>query len=542
MNRTVPSRVESALQTLKTLPEVVEGHARNYPTDIAIICGDRRVSFQDLGSLVRRTAQALRASGVRAGDRIAYMDKNGWEFAVLSLAAMEAGVVLVPVNWRLSGPEIVYIVRHSECVLAVVGAEFFDDFASLGGELPALREILAAGKGGDGKGSDGKGDGSRPSFENWLDGGIDQPLGDPIDPSAVAFQMYTSGTTGKPKGAMITNENFSVALPVTAVTWGIDPHSTPLISSPVFHIAGIAYALAGLWNAGTLVIVREATPVNLLEAIATHRVTSSLLVPAMILMLLDCPESSQTDLSSLRRIAYGAAPISQDVLTRAMALFRCDFVQAYGLTETTGVVVELPTDVHRPGYERPDRLRAAGRPLDGVEIRISEGFGEELPDGEVGEIWIRTKQNMIGYWSDVAATADALTVDGWFRSGDVGYLRDGYLFINDRLKDMIITGGENVYSSEVENALMGHPDVADCAVIGIPHETWGETVKAVVVLRSDADVDDQQILDFCRERLARFKCPSSIDFVDVLPRNAAGKILKRELRLPYWESESRMIS
>lgn len=519
------------MQTHRSLPEAVQGHGRTYADDVAVVCGDRRVSWQQFARMVHQGAQALRASGVRAGDRIAYMDKNDWQFPVLSLAAMEAGVALVPLNWRLSGPEIAHILRHSQSVLAVVGEEFVEHFTVLRPEVPLVREMIVAGQAAA----------AHRTFDEWLAGAPAEPLGEAFDEDAVCFQMYTSGTTGQPKGAMITNRNVAVAMPVTAASWAIDPRSAPLVSSPVFHIAGIAYALAGLWNAGRLVVVRDATPENLLDAIETHGVTSSLIVPAMILMLVNSPRAHDTDLSSLRRIAYGAAPISQDVLHRAIELFRCEFVQAYGLTETTGVVVELPPEVHRPGYARPERLRGAGVPLPGVDIQITGPDGVAVPDGEAGEIWIRSGQNLIGYWADATATAHALPGDGWFRSGDIGYVEDGFLFINDRVKDMIISGGENVYSAEVENALMSHPDIADCAAIGVPHERWGETVKAVVVLREGAPADVEGIQAHCRGSLAGFKVPTSCDFVDALPRNAAGKILKRELREKYWPDATRMI-
>jgi long-chain acyl-CoA synthetase len=243
-------------------------------------------------------------------------------------------------------------------------------------------------------------------------------------------------------------------------------------------------------------------------------------------------------------LVYGASPISEDVLARSVTTFGCKFWQAYGLTETTGAVVNLAPADHDPNGPNRHRLRSCGLPGPGVEIRIVDTDAlADCPQGEVGEIWIRSPQVMKGYWNMPDETAKSIDPDGWFRSGDAGYLdEDGYLYIHDRVKDMIVSGGENVYPAEVENVLMGHPAIADVAVIGVPHEKWGETAKAVVVRAAGADVSEQDVIDYARERLARFKCPTSVDWVDALPRNPSGKILKKDLRGPYWEGRSRNVN
>jgi len=253
--------------------------------------------------------------------------------------------------------------------------------------------------------------------------------------------------------------------------------------------------------------------------------------------------SDSVDLSTMELIAYGASPITQDVLVKSMEMFGCNFMQVYGLTETTGVVTQLDPEDHDPGGPREHLLRSAGKPITNVEIRIIDtDTGATLPDGEVGEVWIRTPQNMKGYWNMAEETAKSLPGDGWFRSGDAAYMEDGFLFIHDRVKDMIISGGENVYPAEVENALMGHEGIADVAVIGVPDDKWGEVGKALVIAVPDGGVTGDEILAFARERLAGFKCPKTVEFVEVIPRNPSGKILKRELRDPYWEGRERRVN
>ncbi|QBJ97318.1 long-chain-fatty-acid--CoA ligase [Rhodococcus sp. ABRD24] len=513
---------------LTTLLDVVEAQARQCPAQVAVICGDRQIAVAELSALGHRIARTLRVAGIGKGDRVCYLAKNEWEFIPLSLACVEIGIALVPVNWRLADGEIMHILAHSKSRMAFVGEEFAERLRKLQESLPELGQVVSIGTGPE-------------SLERWASPQSDLPIGDRIEPSAVCFQMYTSGTTGLPKGAMITNRNLAAAVPVTARSWGIKNGSVPMVSSPLFHIAGIAYALAGIWNGGTLVIVKDATPENLLRAIEERCVTSSLMVPAMILMMLNHPDSRNTDLSSLERIAYGASPISEDVLRRAIGLFGCEFVQSYGMTETTGGVVELPPADHLPDAPT-GRLRAAGVPLEGVEIKVVDEEGHDLPEGGVGEVLIRSDQNMLGYWADEASTRDVLSDEGWFRTGDAGYVDRGYLHIHDRIKDMIISGGENVYSTEVENVLMSHPDIANCAVIGVPDVKWGETVKAFVVLSPEAFADEVSIINYCADRLAKFKCPTSVEFLKELPFNAAGKMLKRKLRADFWPLRDRQVN
>jgi long-chain acyl-CoA synthetase len=270
-------------------------------------------------------------------------------------------------------------------------------------------------------------------------------------------------------------------------------------------------------------------------------VTNTIFVPAVLQFLLAASNIRDVDFSTLEYILYGASPISEDVLRTAIDVFGCRFVQAYGLTETTGAITILAAEDHDPD-DRPELLRSCGKPWPWVELRIVGPEGADVTEGDVGEIWTRSSQNTKGYWNMPEATAEVLTSDGWFKTGDAGYLEDGYLYLFDRVKDMVVSGGENVYPAEVENALMAHPDIADAAVVGVPHERWGETVKAIVVRAEGSAVRAEDIIAFTRERLAHYKCPTSVDFVDgPLPRNPSGKLLKRVLREPYWEGHERRI-
>jgi long-chain acyl-CoA synthetase len=317
-----------------------------------------------------------------------------------------------------------------------------------------------------------------------------------------------------------------------------------LVAMPLFHIGGGGWATAAMSEGCTSVIVRDLDPAALVRLIGDEQITNAFLVPAVLQFMLAVPGVDEADFSSLRVIVYGASPISEEVLARSVTIFGCKFWQAYGLTETTGAVVNLAPEDHDVNGPNKHRLRSCGVAGPGVELRIVDPETlEDRPANEVGEIWVRSPQVMKGYWHLPEETEKAITPDGWFRSGDIGYLDDdGYLFIHDRVKDMIVSGGENVYPAEVENVLMAHPDIADVAVIGVPHEKWGETAKAIVVRRAGSAVTEQEIIDFARERLARFKCPTSVEWADALPRNPSGKILKKDLRAPYWEGRARFVS
>jgi long-chain acyl-CoA synthetase len=520
---------------IRTLGDLTRVHAAERGDARALVYQERSWTYAELDAAASRVAQALRAAGVGPGDRVAFLDKNSPEYFLLLFGAGKINAVTVAVNWRLAPPEMAFVIDDAEAKLLVLGEEFLEHLGAM--ETPGVKKVVVIGS------SD-----AHESFDSWIDR---HPAEDPRETSAVddtCYQLYTSGTTGHPKGVELTNRNFFAMLPTASSEWSFDAQSVNLVAMPLFHIAGSGWGVVGLYNGCESVLLRDVDPVAILKTIPEHRITNSFLVPAVLQILLATPGADDTDFTSLRMVGYGASPITESVLVRAMATLRCDFVQAYGLTETTGGVTILRNADHDPGGSRANLLRSAGRPWGEVEVKIVDSeTGVDRADGEVGEIWVRSAQNMKGYWHNDAATREAFPEGrgsdgrGWFRTGDAGYLEDGYVFIHDRVKDMIVSGAENVYPAEVENALMAHPAVGDCAVIGVPHEKWGETVKALIIPAPGADPSEAELIQHCRERIAHYKCPTSVERIAEIPRNPSGKVLKTELRKPYWEGRERFV-
>jgi acyl-CoA synthetase (AMP-forming)/AMP-acid ligase II len=445
--------------------------------------------------------------------------------------AAKSNTVLVAVNWRLAPAEVAYVINDSQSTLLFVGDDFKETVRGISGELKTVKRIIALGTADD----------EFQSYQLWRDAYDDRDPNLAIDESDDALQLYTSGTTGHPKGAQLTHRNLLTLMPNAVREWGNwTEQDVSLVSMPLFHIGGTGYALIGFYAGAANLVVREIDCPLILRVIAERRVTKTFWVPALILFLLQTPGIESADLSSLELIIYGASPMPLDLVRKAMTVFKCDFAQVYGLTETTGAVTWLPPEEHARADS--ERMRSCGRPMRGIEIRVVDGEGKPLPAREVGEIICKTPQNMKGYWNLPDATAATIRGD-WLHTGDAGYLdEEGYLYIHDRIKDMIISGGENIYPAEVESCLFGHPAVADVAVIGIPDDQWGEAVKAIVVKKPGSTLSEQQLIDYARGKIAHYKSPRSVDFVDALPRNPSGKILKRELRRPYWSSRERQVN
>lgn len=516
------------------LTEVLRERAELHPDRIAFIAGDARITYRDFDRRADRAAAALAASGVGHGDRIAILDKNSLEYAEQLFGAARIGAVQVPVNYRLVPDEVAYIVNDARSKVFIVGPEFVPVLDAMAGKLEHTTHLVVIGGSGH----------AHLDYAAWIDAAgeaPDRPDGD-VGTADVFVQMYSSGTTGLPKGVMLTHGNYTSMLPLTSERWGIDDTTVLMVAMPMYHVAGNVLATCAIFEGLTGVITREPDPAAIARGIERHRVTHIFLVPVLLQFMQLIPEVAECDLSSLRLLLYGASPISDDVLRGAMRMLpSTGFMQVYGLTETTGAITMLPVADHDPGGPNAHRLRSAGIPNPACTLKIADpATQEELPAGRVGEILCRTPQNMKGYWGMPEATAAALLPGGWLRTGDAGYVdEDGYLYIHDRVTDMIISGGENIYPAEVENVLMGHPAVRDCAVIGVPDDQWGETPKAIVVLSEDVSGED--LIGYCRERLAHFKCPASVDRRDTIPRNPTGKILKRELRAPYWQDEDRAV-
>jgi long-chain acyl-CoA synthetase len=533
MSASSPQPSEPTPPPLRTLADIPRYWARRSPDKTALVFEDRSWTYAQLDAASNRIANALAAAGVGQGDRIAFLDKNVPEYFLFLFGGAKVGAASVAVNWRLAPPEMEYILNNAEAKVLLVGEGFLDHIARI--QLPSLKLIVVVGEPGEGS--------EHVRFDDWVAAHPADDTGFTPAEHDTCYQLYTSGTTGLPKGVELTNANFCGMLPVASGFWRFDEDSVNLVCMPLFHISGSGWGIVALFNGGTDILLREVDPAKILDAIPRYHVTNTLFVPAVLLLLLGVPGVDDVDFSSLRTIVYGASPITDEVLIRSMKTFDADFIQVYGLTETTGAITNLPPEDHDPGGPRSWLLRSCGKPWTGTDLRIVEPDGTgELPEGEVGEIWVRSPQNMKGYWRMEDATRSALPGDGWFRTGDAGYLREGYLFIHDRVKDMIISGGENIYPAEVENALMKHAGIADAAVIGVPSERWGETVKALVVRAPGSRPSEAELIGFCRERLAHYKCPTSVDFVDALPRNPSGKILKTELREPYWAGHTRRVS
>ncbi len=518
------------------LAEIVRRHGRERPDAPALTCARSIITWAELDERSSRAGVSLASGGLGAKDRVAFVGKNGREYFELLFGAAKLGAVLVAVNWRLSPGEMASIVRDSGAGVLVLDAEFAPSLDAVRDALGPLKQVVMFGSSAEGF------EGTAP-YEEWLAAGGTDP-GHLAGPEGIALQLYTSGTTGLPKGAMLTNANMHLLNGAAQDMFGIDDESINIVVLPTFHIAGSGYALVGMAQGCHTILLRDFDPAAVLEAMQRHRVTNAFFVPAMLAALSAFPGAADGDYGALRSIIYGASPITEESLKLAMGTFGCGFVQVYGMTETTGAITQLAAEDHDPDGPRSHLLRSAGRPFGWVEMRIVDAeTGEDRPPGEIGELWTRSQQNMLGYWHNPEATRQTITEDGWLRTGDAGYIdAEGYLFLTDRVKDMIVSGGENVYPIEVENVLAAHPAVADVGVIGVPDERWGETVKAIVVLAPGASAEPAELIAFCRDRIAHFKCPTSVDFIEELPRNPSGKILKRELREPYWAGRERRVS
>jgi long-chain acyl-CoA synthetase len=499
-----------------TFAEIIREHAAARPQAPALTFEDSTWSFAALHARSSQTANALLGEGVTAGDRVAVLTRNRAEFFELIFACSKIGAVLVGLNWRLAPTEIEAIVEDATPVVAIVGPDERRLLNEASRAAAGLRRIVALG----------------PDYEAWRAGAATVDPGHVGAPADVILLLYTSGTTGLPKGVMLSNEGMSYTRRLAEEAWGMGPASVNLVAMPMFHIGGSGYGSSTMMAGGHTVLMREVNPAKAVELIARHRVTHAFFVPTVVQSLLETPGLASADLSSLQLLMYGASPIGEALLHRALDLLKCNFMQAYGMTESSGTVVVLAPDDHDPGGPRAALLRACGRALPWVELRVIDPATlTDAETGKVGEIWLRSPMIMKGYWNKPEATREAIVEGGWFRTGDAAYLDDrGYVFLYDRFKDMIISGGENIYPAEVENALAAHPAVEEVGVIAVPHPRWGETPMAIVVLRAGHSVQAQDLIAFARERLAHYKCPTVIVFAETLPRNASGKLLKREMR------------
>jgi acyl-CoA synthetase (AMP-forming)/AMP-acid ligase II len=495
--------------------------------------GEEWLSYGLAARRVASLANAFVELGLAPGARVAILARNCPEYSLFYLAASKAGVVPVPLNFRLAPREWQYILEDSEARALLAHPCYADAIDEFRPHLPRLDHLGTIG-------------GARPGWTplaQWLGG---EPL------SVVAArerawpelsQVYTSGTTGPPKGVVMSQRAALAVLMQYRIAYGLGPGERMLLVVPMYHMGGVFWTgFAGFCGVG-LYVLSEFDPHDVMRVLDEERIAFTFLVPAMIqACVTDVRVESRRQYGDLRLIGYGASPIAESTLRRAIEEFRCEFVQAFGMTEAPNLTYLTPADHQRALRDRPELLLSAGRAGPGSAVKIVDDENRELPAGEIGEICGTGPQLMSGYWKRPEATAVALR-GGWMHTGDVGSLDgDGYLYIKDRSSDMIVSGGENIYPREVEDALFTHPSVADVAVIGVPSERWGEEVKAFVVLAPGGLATADALMAWCKGSLAAFKRPRSVEFVERLPRNASGKVLKRQLREPYWRRVGRQVS
>ncbi|MGH8999230.1 MAG: acyl-CoA synthetase [Acidimicrobiia bacterium] len=520
------------------LGDILAASARHHPDRVAMVWdeGNQRRAYRDMNRRADALAAALVADlGVRPGDRVSVMMTNGPSLLETLFATWKAGATIAPLNARYTADEIVFLVTDAEAETVVVGADLAPAVLGLAEKLSGVRNFVVAG---DDQGEHG----DHPVFEGLIERHLGERAPDPGTTDAdIAWLAYTSGTTGRPKGAMLSHG----CLTFVGVSWladlqRLEPDDVGLVAAPLTHGAGIM-ALAFVMKGATQVIMAAFEAGRFLGAVTTEKVTHSWLVPTQIKMLLDHPDLDGTDLSSLKTIVYGASPMYVEDLREAMDRIGPVFVQLFAQTESPMVGTYLPAADHILDGPGRERLASCGHARSGVEVRILDDDDKPAPAGEIGEICIRGPALMSGYWRQPEATAETLR-NGWLHTGDVGKMDDqGYVYILDRTKDMLISGGLNVYPREIEEVLLQHPDISQVAVIGVPDERWGETPKAFVVPVEGAAPAEADVIAFAAERLAGFKKPRSVELVGELPKTPIGKIDKKTLRAPYWAERERMV-
>ena len=496
------------------------------PDNIALEQDGDAISFGDFEIRSRKIVAMLVQRGVGKGDRIAWFGKNSRLYFELFYSAARLGAVMVPIGWRLAAPEVAYILGDTSARLLFLGEGFEAEASKACALMQAPPQVIA----------------THSALAAIEDAPAEEFL--PAGPDDAVLQLYTSGTTGNPKGAVLTNRNlFSLRVPSEdeGQPWShFDEDEAILVCMPCAHIGGTGLGVMAISSGIRAIVQAEFTPDGVLDAFE-QGITRLFIVPAALQMVVQHPRAQNTDMSGVKYVMYGAAPIPLDLLREAVRTIpEAGFLQCYGMTETTGTIAALPPEDHELAGN--ERMKSAGKAVPGVDLKVVGENGQELPRGAIGELVCRSPSNMAGYWNLPDATSSAL-VDGWMHTGDAAYMdEDGYVYIQDRMKDMIISGGENVYPAQVESAIYGHPAVAEVAVIGVPDDTWGEAVKACIVPKAGVTLDEASVIEWTRERIAAFKVPKSIDVIEAMPRNASGKILRKDLRAPYWEGRERQVN
>ena len=520
--RTLDEIADPEIRTLADLPGC---HASRTPDKTAIVYEDKSLTYRELMEFSDRIALALTEAGVGKGDRVAFLDKNSDAFFPILFGASRIGTTLVPVNFRLAPKEVAYILRDSGAKLIFSGEEYLDVVSAARADADGLETVVAIDSG--------------PGLAGWADAAAKSaPLPDFPVAADTAVQMYTSGTTGHPKGVEITHHAMVRAAIEGLSVWPamFRPDAAVLCTMPLFHIAACNLGLAGLYAGARAEILRAASASEVIHLIADHKIAVTPLPAAVIHDIIRLPDVSNLDLTHLDTLLIAGSGIPVELLREAQSVLKCGFALSYGMTECCGGLTYLgPADCT---YDAGDKLKSAGKPLGASRLKVVDAEGVELPHGEIGEILCQTDRVMKSYWNRPDATAEALK-DGWYHSGDAGYFdEEGFLYIVDRIKDMVISGGENIYPVEIENELIQHPDVEDVAVIGLPDSKWGESLLACIVPKAGQTADPGELETFLRPRLAGYKIPRKYVFVESFPRNATGKVLKRQMRIDFADKAS----
>ena len=502
--------------------------AQMFPDQEILVFGERRLTYGELWEQVRRLGNALRALGVRRGDRVGVLQTNSEQYVTAYYATAAIGAVFVPLNYRAKPPELEYMIETAGIAVLLVGGRYLALIEELRPRLSTVRTFVTL----DTPRAD------LPALQALIDAASEEFDEEPIDDDDVSILMYTSGTTSLPKGVMLRFNDFTAYVVGNTDMADGTPRGTALLSAPLYHIAGATNIMTSLWTGRKLVLLPQFDPTAWLEAVAREQVTHAFVVPTMMKQLIDHPDFARYDLSSLQNLSYGGAAMPFPVIRRAIELFppSTGFVNAFGQTETTSTLTVLGPDDHRldgtpEEVERNlKRLVSIGRPLPDVQVKVVDDDGNELPTGAVGELWVFTPRTMKGYaGQDGKVNNPAL--EGWLPTRDMGWIdADGYIFLAGRKDDMMIRGGENISPAEVEAVLYSHSGVEEAAVVGLPDEEWGQRVVAIVVRRPGVALDEAEVIEFCRQRLASFKKPERVHFIDALPKNQMGKVLKKDLR------------
>lgn len=516
------------------LHHFMEFFGRETAGNPCIEMGDLKLDYGVANAHCNRMAHAFGSKDLGKGDRLAWIGKNSIDFGLLFFAGSKVGVVPTPLNYRLAPPEWAYILNDCTARVLVAEAEFCAGIDKIREQLENIEHFICLD-------SDLEG---WENYENWLKG---QPEHNPehdIRPEDELYQMYTSGTTGLPKGAVLTQYAIETNTRIIGLQFDMRVSDTRMVIPLPFYHAAAGISIKCVVSAGgSMIVHREFDPVAVVDAIENEGVTNATLVPAMIqACLVAVPDIGQRQFPLLRSMGYGASPIAEETLKQAMQVFGCKFQQVFGMTETTACATQLTHAAHQRAINgEPHLLLSCGRAAAGTQVRIVDENLQEVPVGTVGEIAVKGPQVMLQYWNLPEATAKTL-VDGWLYTGDAARMdEEGFIYIQDRIKDMIVSGGENIYPKEVENALFDHPGIVDAAVIGIPDDKYGEAILAFVQTRDGGALDKDALIAFCRERLAGYKVPRAFEFIELVPRNASGKILKKDLREPYWAGVERRV-